>query len=384
MTAVQRWGGSGLAALTGLPGGGADFSRSEVLTRAQTIADGFGVDAATLLAGRAGLLGLQRQGQISAGGATRMFPTADDWCALTLARTDDVDAVGALVQADVGSDAWAALTQWAAQHRASDVVERAALLDIPVARLAEAVARGPRVSREAQRRVGQRSDPLVVDLSSMWAGPLCAQLLRGAGATVVKVESPARPDGTRAGNRRFFDWMNNGKLCYHVDFDNPALRRLLSAADVVIEGSRPGALARHGLGPEAIAARPGRVWLRITGHGASSSRAAFGDDAAVAGGLVAGVAGHPVFCADAVADPLTGLEAADAVAASRRRGGGEVVDVSMAAVAATYAALPLCAPDAAVAAQAPQPPPATPAAHEAGADNTIVDRLVAQRLCTPC
>ena len=45
---------------------------------------------------------------------------------------------------------------------------------------------------------------LVADLSSMWAGPLCGHLLARAGATVVKVESPRRPDGTRAGNQRIF------------------------------------------------------------------------------------------------------------------------------------------------------------------------------------
>ncbi|WP_231122266.1 CoA transferase, partial [Mycobacterium intracellulare] len=55
---------------------------------------------------------------------------------------------------------------------------------------------------------------LVADLSSMWAGPLCGRLLAHAGATVVKVESPRRPDGTRAGDRSFFDWMNHEKRCY--------------------------------------------------------------------------------------------------------------------------------------------------------------------------
>ena len=175
----------------------------------------------------------------------------------------------------------------------------------------------------------------------MWAGPLCGQLLARAGATVVKVETRARPDGTRAGPSAFFDWMNSGKLSYAVDFDEPkGLRRLLEAADVVIESSRPAALAHRGLGPTDIARRDGRVWLRITGHGADGERAnwvAFGDDAAVSGGLVGGTDGDPVFCGDAIADPLTGLHAALAVAESLSRGGGELIELSMAAVAATYA-----------------------------------------------
>ncbi|MCV7102387.1 CoA transferase, partial [Mycobacterium palustre] len=192
---------------------------------------------------------------------------------------------------------------------------------------------------------------LVADLSSMWAGPLCGALLARAGATVVKVESPRRPDGTRAGNPAFFDWVNGEKLSYSIDFDGQAgeLRELLAAADIVIEGTRPAALARRRLGPDHVPARPGRIWLRISGF--DDHRPAFGDDAAVAGGLVGTAAEGPVFCGDAIADPLTGLEAALEVAQSLGRGGGELIHASMAAVAATYAALPT------EASQAPHPAP---------------------------
>ncbi len=183
---------------------------------------------------------------------------------------------------------------------------------------------------------------LVADLSSLWAGPLCGQLLARAGAIVVKVESPSRPDGTRRGEPAFFDWMNAGKLCYAVDFDPgaDALRRLLDVADIVIEGSRRAALRRRKLSADDVPARPGRIWLRINGYRDQPDRPAFGDDAAVAGGLVDTDDDGPVFCGDAIADPLSGLEAARAVGESLRRGGGEVIDVSMAQVAARYAALP--------------------------------------------
>ncbi len=67
---------------------------------------------------------------------------------------------------------------------------------------------------------------------------------------------------------------------------------------------------------------------------------AFGDDAAVSGGLLGTADDGPVFCGDAIADPLTGLHAALTVADSLARGGGELIDMSMAAVAATYAKLP--------------------------------------------
>jgi hypothetical protein len=122
---------------------------------------------------------------------------------------------------------------------------------------------------------------------------------------------------------------------------------LLAVADVVIEASRPRALAQLGLAPEMIPHRDGQVWLSITGYGrgdaAAAELVAFGDDAAVAGGLVGWTGdgpgdGDPVFCADAIADPLTGLCGALAVARSVAGGGGELIDLSMREVAAGFAA----------------------------------------------
>jgi hypothetical protein len=390
---VADWGSSGLAYLTGMPGGPPDFSRSAVLARARRVADDIGrrtgliIDAATFLAGRAALLGLRRRGQISAGGATRLLAGIDGWCALTLSRSDDVEAVPALLESStVADDPWPQLQRWVVTRSAVAATERAHLLDIPAAVLGETPAAAPRVRRLGQPRAPRGvSGLLVADLSSMWAGPLCARLLAQAGATVVKVESRSRPDGTRAGAARFFDWVNSGKLSYAVDFDSGAgnLRDLLGAADVVIEGSRPAALPRRGLGPGDIAARPGRVWLRVTGHGSDAAgRIAFGDDAAVSGGLVGAVDNGPVFCGDAIADPLSGLEAALAVLDSLGRGGGELIEVSLAAVAATYAALP--AGHGTGPAEPPRRPPAHPPAPALGADNAAVDALIDRRRPATC
>jgi crotonobetainyl-CoA:carnitine CoA-transferase CaiB-like acyl-CoA transferase len=215
----------------------------------------------------------------------------------------------------------------------------------------------------------------------MWAGPLCGHLLAGAGATVVKVEAVSRADGTRDGDPRFFDWMNASKLSYVTDFRDGDLRRLLDAADVVIEGSRPAALVRRGLGAEQVRGRPGRVWLRLTGYGASGERAtrvAFGDDAAVAGNLV-GVG--PTFVGDAIADPLTGLAATHAVLDSLRRGGGEIVEVALAEVAADFARSP---PAVDQGKGEPPPIPTLPpqSAPALGADNRRVRELVETRLAT--
>lgn len=381
---LARWGRSGLACLTGLPGGPPDFSRANALRRAETIV----ADAATLLTGRAGLLGLTRRGRVSAGGATRLLAAADGWLAITLSRPDDVAAVPALLQADrLPEDPWPAIRRWAATSCVSTIIERTRLLDIPAAALGEATAAPPRIRRLGPRgAVRGPAGLLVADLSSMWAGPLCGHHLARAGATVVKIESPRRPDGTRAGNPSFFDWINGEKLSYCVDFEERAdeLRQLLTVADIVIEGSRPAALARRRLGPDHIAPRPGRIWLRVTGYGEQSGRPAFGDDAAVAGGLVGSAADGPVFCGDAIADPLAGIEASQAISGSLGRGGGELIDVSLAAVAASYAALPLTASASTYPAPPPSPPPPSGAAAELGADNDAVRRLVGQRRALPC
>jgi CoA transferase family III len=396
---AAEWGASGLAYLTGMPAGPPDFSRSAVLAEARRVAEdirrrcGVELDAAAMLAGRAALLGLSRGGDVSAGGATRLLQTRDGYCAITLSRTDDVDTLPALLELDALPDGhWSALGTWLRERSGAESVYRARLLGIPAAVLGEVAAAGPAV-----RRIGPQAPPrplaslLVADLSSMWAGPLVGRVLVQAGATVVKVETASRPDGTRSGSEEFFNWMNAGKLSYAVG-DIGEARALVAAADVVVTSSRPTALAQRGIQPER-GARPGRIWLRITGYGAEGERAhwvAFGDDAAVAGGLVGDSSGgtvgrdtaRPVFCGDAIADPLTGLAGALGVVESHARGGGELIDVALASVAATYAALPQqlgiarASPPASMAPCPPAPP--------LGADNARVEQLILERSCATC
>ena len=375
---------NGVVGSTGIP--------DAVLTRARRTARDIGrsaadlggavtVDADEILTGRAALLGLAPAGRVSAGGSTRLLSTRDGWCALTLSRAEDLETLPAFLEtAEHPDDPWAVLATAAAECDADEFVARARLLDLPAAVLGEVAPAPPRFRPTGQRAPRRIGELLVADLSSMWAGPLCGHLLAAAGATVVKVESAGRPDGTRRGDPRFFEWMNAAKLSYSVDFRSGELRPLLEAADVVIEGSRPAALHRRGLGSEQVPGRPGRIWLRLTGYGTQGERAdrvAFGDDAAVAGGLVgAGV----VFVGDAIADPLTGLAAAKAVLDSLGRGGGEIVDIALAEVAADYAVLPLCVTQGAAPARVPSPPPL--AAPELGADNQRVRALVESRLAT--
>ena len=156
----------------------------------------------------------------------------------------------------------------------------------------------------------------------------------------AEVEARQRPDGARRGHPGFFDLLHAGKRSVVLDWPREAecLRRLVAQADVVVEASRPRALRQLGIeAREVLAERPGRTWLSITGYGRHApfdQWVGFGDDTAVAGGLYCGTEKDMRFCADALADPLTGAHAALAVWLSQRRGGGELVSLSLADVAA--------------------------------------------------
>lgn len=243
-------------------------------------------------------------------------------------------------------------------------------------------------------------DVKVVDLSVMWAGPLCGDLLARAGAQVVKVESFGRPDGARRGLPEFYERMNGKKQHRSIGLDasegQAELRDLLQNADIVITSCRPRALEQMGVDPHDVVRQSGIIWAGITGYGwEQGHKVAFGDDAAVAGGLVCSaerlsqeaeftgggcgrapaadtraerlsqeaeitsgdVADHfeiegelsernrgressarvlPSFIGDAIADPLTGVTAAVAVMEQWLSGTSEFLDISMVGSAAFF------------------------------------------------
>lgn len=296
-----------LAALRALPSGGALA----------------GIDGAALLGERAACDGLQRAGAISPGGACRILPCADGHFAVQLARADDWALLPAWLECEP-LHSWQAIAPVLRQRDSRELCERGALLGLAVAECAppqHAARWCERLVAGKPRAASSARAPLVVDLSSLWAGPLCSQLLQTMGAHVIKVESRQRPDGARAGNACFFDLLNAGKDCVALDFGSAEgralLRALIARADIVIEAARPRALQQMGIDAEAcVAQQPGLSWISITGYGRRGGhgmRAAYGDDAAVGAGLawmMAATHGAPGFVGDAVADPLTGLHAA--------------------------------------------------------------------------
>jgi hypothetical protein len=378
-TPEQDWIGSGLHELTGRPDGPpligvgrpatvarAALTAFELLTALRGVRVPAGERA--VLTERAALYGYSRQGDVSAGGSARLLPCRSGWFVLNLARDADFELVPALVASDCGArsvnrgarsvsrgarsvsrgarsvsrrartvggeaqttdGAWAAVRDWARDADGTQLVARATLLGLAAGLVPGAGAAGgagaaavaptspwtvTSTPAEPARRDG--SPPLVVNLGSLWAAPLCANLLRQAGARVVDVESTTRPDGARMGQPEFFRILHEGNELHTIDFNSTAgraqLRNLLRSAQVVIEASRPRALQALGAAPEDLLYDGvARTWIQITGHGAAEPlRIGYGDDAAVVGGLVGWDENGPVFVGDAVADPLTGTLAA--------------------------------------------------------------------------
>ena len=349
------WARSGLVSLTGRAGGpplvppGRAASVAAELAARFAAVTGVHVDGPRLLSERAAFTGHHRRGGISAGGACRLLPTSDGWAAVSCARPDDAALLGALTGQDGGGSPWPAVTRWLGEHTGAELAERAELLGLaagpvrgvqPVPGAERPVPGAERAVAGAERPVADAVRPvaglLVADFSALWAGPLCAHLLGLAGARVIKVETPWRPDGARCGNAAFYRLLHAGHRSVVLDPNTgrgrEAMAALVEAADVVIESARPRALARFGLSaPDAAA--DGTVWVSITAYGRASDRVGFGDDVAAGTGLVARDGdGVPLFCGDAIADPLTGLAAA--VLAACAPATGALLDIAMSEVVA--------------------------------------------------
>jgi hypothetical protein len=340
---------SGAADLTGRAEGPGLVAPDGAVERILSLGDRAGVDALELITQRAAYTGFTRRGATSCGGGTRLLPAADGWIAATLARPDDVAAIPAWLHLDDASraaaDPWGTVEEQIPTRSTTELVAQAALLGMPVCALGEASGRfdGPATITDCGGAPALGNRPLVVDLSSLWAGPLCSRILVDAGAHVIKVESTTRPDGARSGDPDFFRWLNGGKEEVAVDLDTAEgvhqLQTILRQAQVVIEGSRARALQQRGIDVDTwLKDKLGpSIWLSITGHGRESSRVAFGDDAAVAGGLVALDGDGPCFVADAVADPLAGIAAAGIIGNALVAGGKWLIDVPLAGVASWVA-----------------------------------------------
>ena len=141
----------------------------------------------------------------------------------------------------------------------------------------------------------------VADFAWAVAGPLVTKMLAVHGATVVKVETNHRLDGTRVGppfrgkpsrnGSAYYTDINPGKLSITLDLRKPealaVAKRLCRWADVVNENFSPGIMARWGLGYDDLAVeKPSTIMLSSSMQGADGPHAKHPGIGATLGALV--------------------------------------------------------------------------------------------------
>ncbi|MFC5170908.1 CaiB/BaiF CoA transferase family protein [Streptomyces mutomycini] len=120
----------------------------------------------------------------------------------------------------------------------------------------------------------------VVSIEQAVAAPFATRQLADLGARVIKVERPGggdfarRYDTTVHGQSSYFVWLNRSKESVTLDLKSEqgreVLEELLAQADVFVQNLAPGAAARMGLGPDALAKRfPSLIPCSVTGYGSS-------------------------------------------------------------------------------------------------------------------
>jgi crotonobetainyl-CoA:carnitine CoA-transferase CaiB-like acyl-CoA transferase len=190
----------------------------------------------------------------------------------------------------------------------------------------------------------------VLDLTQNVAGPLAGQVLSDLGAEVIKIEPPrgeaARhilATGCEVPIAPYFIPFNRGKRSVVLDLgtDDGAGRflELVEGADVVLDGFRPGTLARWGLGREQMRARnPRCIYAALSGYGGNGEhgqRPAVDLIVQAESGMITGIArddGTPQLIPFVVVDSATGHVLAQAVLAAllQRERHGICEDVSVA------------------------------------------------------
>ncbi|MGW6543069.1 CaiB/BaiF CoA transferase family protein [Streptomyces massasporeus] len=190
----------------------------------------------------------------------------------------------------------------------------------------------------------------VLDLATLFAGPMAATLLGDFGAEVVKIEHPGKPDPSRGhgpskdGVGLWWKMLGRNKRTMTLDLSKPGgrttLLRLAAATDVIIENFRPGTLEKWELGwPELSAVNPRLVLARVTGFGQFgpyAHRPGFGTLAEAMSGFAA-ITGEPdspptlppFGLADSIAGLTTAYAVMTALAAREHTGEGQVVDMAL-------------------------------------------------------
>ena len=257
--------------------------------------------------------------------------------ARAVAKWDALELEEAIIAANGAGGMVRTMAEWA-QHPQGVAVASLPLLEI--------VKIGDSPSEKLPDGDRPLSGIRVLDLTRVLAGPTCARTLAEHGADVLKVTGAHLPS---IGHQEYDT--GHGKLSTHLDLREPddleIMRGLVREADVFSQGYRPGALAKRGLSPEALAEiRPGIVYVSLSAFshvGPWASRRGFDTVVQTVSGitnrqgeLFIGDSPGPQFYPVSAIDYLTGyLMAFGALVALARRtteGGSWLVRVSLAQI----------------------------------------------------
>ena len=130
--------------------------------------------------------------------------------------------------------------------------------------------------------MGQLKGIILVEMVGIGPAPHCCMLLADMGAEIIRID---RPGGNKLGGRDKAAILNRGRQSVALDLKTSrgveTALKLISKADGIIEGFRPGVMERLGLGPDVCLERNDRlVYGRMTGWGQD--------------GPLANVAGHDI------------------------------------------------------------------------------------------
>jgi crotonobetainyl-CoA:carnitine CoA-transferase CaiB-like acyl-CoA transferase len=190
----------------------------------------------------------------------------------------------------------------------------------------------------------------LLDLSRLLPGPFCSMLLADFGADVIKVEEPGMGDYIRGWQPRigrnsgFHVILNRNKRSLTLNLKSPEgkeiFRQLARMADVILEGFRPGVMARLGLGYESLSALNHRlIYCALSGygdHGPRAQRAGHDINYLALSGILSysGREGRPTLSGVQIADLgggalLAAFSIALALLARERQGEGQYLDLAM-------------------------------------------------------
>lgn len=126
------------------------------------------------------------------------------------------------------------------------------------------------MTAQENRELPPAANIRILEFSGLGPTPFGAMLLADLGADVLRIERFGA--GRPLGGDPQYDFLYRNRPSVAIDLKSPEgldlVRDLATRADVIIEGYRPGAMERLGLGPETLCAANGRlIYARMSGWG---------------------------------------------------------------------------------------------------------------------